>query len=124
MVYILKCEHKECGSKEKVWLEFQVKENLQGLKLHPYCIRCGMVRNVGSDKAKGSGYYINVLSDMEKHLKIPGSNVRMRLVAKELGKIEDFDDVYSMSKYIQDRTFTNIVKKYYQIPESVIQSYL
>lgn len=123
-MYILKCEHKDCGSKEKVWLEFLVKENPRGLKTHPYCIKCGMVRNVGSDKALSSGYYINALSHMEKHLKIPGSNVRMRLVAKELEKIEDFDDAYSMSKYIQDRTFTNIVKKYYHIPESVIQSYI
>jgi hypothetical protein len=61
---------------------------------------------------------------MEKHLKIPGSSIRMRLVVKDLEKIEDFDDGYSMSKYAQEKVFINIVKKYYQIPDRTIQQFL
>lgn len=118
------CAHKDCGIKEKVWLPFLVKEDPCGLKSHPYCTRCGMVKNIGSDRAKSSGYYMNILSKMEKHLATPGAKVRMRLVAKELDKLEDFNDKYSMSSYNQEKTFTNIVKKYFQIPESVVQSFL
>lgn len=101
-----------------------VDEDVKGLKSHPYCIMCGFVKNIGSDKARGIGYYLNILSHMEKHLGIPGAKVRMRLVAKELEKIEDFDDTYSMSGYAQERIFIKIVNKYCQIPERVIQPFL
>lgn len=83
-----------------------------------------MVKNIGSDRATGRGYFINVLSRIEKYLQIPGSSVRMRLVAKDLEKIEDFDDAYSMSKYSQEKIFLNILKKYYQLPDRTVQQFL
>lgn len=120
----MKCDHKDCGNIEKVWLPFMVREAPQGLKSHPFCVHCGLVKNVGSDRAKRIGYYLNILSRMEQSLKTPGAKVRMRLVAKELEGSGDFDDTYSMSGYAQERIFTNIVKKYFHIPESVIQSFI
>ncbi len=120
----MKCDHVDCGNTEKVWLPYVVREHPIILKSHPFCIRCGMVKNIGSDRAIGRGYFINVISQMEKHLKIPGSSVRMRLVFKDLEKIEDFDDGYSMSKYAQEKVFISIVKKYFQIPERTIQQFL
>ena len=57
---------------------------------------------------------------MDKHLKIPGSSVRMRLVARELEKIEDFEDAYSMNKYAQEKIFIEIIKKYYNLPDRTI----
>jgi hypothetical protein len=120
----LKCDHVDCGSNEKVWLSYIVREHTIGLKSHPFCIHCGMVKNISSDRAKSKGYFINVISQIEKHLKIPGSSVRMRLVVKDLEKIEDFDDAYSMSKYAQEKTFISIVKKYYQISDRTIQQFL
>jgi hypothetical protein len=120
----MKCDHIDCGNTENVWLPYIVREQPIILKSHPFCIRCGMVKNIGSDRAIGRGYFINVISQMEKHLKIPGSSVRMRLVVKDLEKIEDFDDGYSMSKYAQEKVFINIVKKYYQIPDRTIQQFL
>ncbi len=95
-----------------------------GLKPHPFCIKCGVVKNIGQDKAKGRGYFINVISQIEKHLKFAGSTVRMRLVVKELEKIEDFEDSFCMSKYNQEKIFISIVKKYYQIPDRTIQQFL
>lgn len=120
----MKCDHVDCGNKEKVWLPFMIKEHPSGLKSHPFCTRCGMVKSIGSDKAVGRGYFINVISQIDQYLKLPGSSVRMRLVVKDLEKIEDFDDVYSMSKYAQEKVFTNIIKKYYRIPERTIQQFL
>lgn len=121
---ILKCDHVDCGNIEKVWLPYSIRERPIVLRSHPYCIHCGMVKNIGSDRAVGSGYFINALSQIEKHLRIPGSSVRMRLVAKELENIEDFEDNYSMTKYAQEKTFINIIKKYYHIPDSTIQKFL
>ncbi len=85
---------------------------------------CGMVKNIGSDRAASIGYFINVLAQLEKHLKIPGSSVWMRLVVKELEKIDDFDDKYSRSKYNQEKIFIGVIKKYYQIPDRTIQQFL
>lgn len=120
----LKCEHLDCGNTEKVWLPYMVRDHHKGLKSHPFCIKCGMVKNIGSDRAVGMGYFINVISRIEKHFKIPGSSVRMRLAAKDLERIEDFDDEYSMSKYTQEKVFITIIKKYYKIPERNIQQFL
>jgi hypothetical protein len=121
---ILKCNHIDCGSAEKVWLPYLVREHNSGLKSHPFCIQCGAVKNIGSDKAKNRGYFINIISQIEKHLNIPGSSVRVRLVVKDLEKIEDFDDTYSMSKYNQEKIFIGILKKYYQIPDRTIEQFL
>lgn len=120
----MKCDHIECAIIEKVWLPHVVREHLKGLKSHSFCTRCGMIKNIGSDKAKGRGYFINVISQIEKHLKIPGSTVRMRLVGKELEKIEDFDDCFSMSKYDQEKVFIKIITKYYNIQERTIKNFL
>jgi hypothetical protein len=86
------------------------KERFRGLKSHPFCIRCGMVKNTGSDRAVGKGYFINVISQIEKYLNIPGSSVRMRLIVKELEKMGDFEDAYSMSRYAQEKIFISIIK--------------
>jgi hypothetical protein len=120
----LKCDHIDCGSNEKVWLPYMMKEHHMGLKIHPFCIRCGTIKNIGSDRAIGRGYFINVISRIERHLNLPGSSIRMRLIAKDLEKIDDFDDTYSMSRYSQDKVFISLVKKYYQIPESTVKRFL
>ena len=83
-----------------------------------------MIKNIGSDRAVGTGYFINALAHMEKYLKLPGSSVRMRLVARELRKIDDFEDAYSMSKYAQEKIFIEIIKKYYNLPDRTIQQFL
>lgn len=121
---ILKCDHIDCGNVEKVWLPYFLRDHPIVLKSHPYCIHCGMVKNIGSDRAVGVGYFINALSRIEKYIKLPGSSVRMRLVAKDLENIEDFEDDYSMSKYAQEKTFIKIIKKHYQLPENTIKKFI
>jgi hypothetical protein len=119
----LKCNHHDCGNSEKVWLPYVVGEHSYALISHPFCTECGMVKNISPDRAVGIGYFINVLSRIDEHLKIPGSSVRMRLAVKDLEKIEDFEDKYSMSKFAQERVFISIIKKYYHIHEGTIQQF-
>ena len=121
---VLKCKHIDCRKSEKVWLPYIVKAHNKGLKPHSYCIRCGMVKNIGADRVVSRGHFINVISRLEEHLNIPGSSIRKRLVIKDLEKIEDFDDAYSMSRHSQERIFTSIIKKYYQISDGTIQQFL
>lgn len=120
----MKCKHLDCVNSEKIWLPYTIRELSFGLQSHPFCIRCGMVRNITSDRSKSIGYFINVISNLNKHIKTPGASVRMRLAVKELQQIEDFEDNYSMSKYVQEKTFINIIKKYYKIPERTIIQFL
>ena len=120
----MKCNHIDCGSNEKIWLPHIVREDIHGLKSHPYCVKCGMVKNIGSDRAKKVGYFINVISKLEKYLKISCTSVRMRLVVKDLEKIDSFEDEYSRSKYSQEKTIIILIRKYYQIPERIIQQFL
>ncbi|GFO95928.1 nucleoside-diphosphate-sugar epimerase [groundwater metagenome] len=46
----------------------------KGLKSHPYCIQCGMIKNISSDRERPLGYYMNILS----HLRI--TKVQTRLI--------------------------------------------
>ena len=121
---MVKCKHLDCGITEKVWLTYAIREYDLGLQSHPFCIHCGIVRNITSDRPKGIGYFINVISNIDKHIKASGTSVRMRLAVKELQQIEDFEDSYSMSKYAQEIAFINIIKKYYKIPERTIKQFL
>ena len=120
----LNCDHVECGNIDKVWQPHLVRGFPGGLKPHPYCVRCGYVKNIGSDRAAGIGYFINVISQIEKRMNIKGGAVRMRLAVMELEKIEGFDDAYSMTRYSQEKIFIDIIKRLYLIPERTIEQFL
>jgi len=118
----MKCEHKSCGNKEKVWLPHVSREAEYGLKSHPYCIHCGAVKNISSDMPKRTGYYINVLSQIRKNYRI--SDVQTRLILNELNSKEDFDDPYWTTGFAQEQIFVLALKKYSSIPESIIKPLL
>jgi hypothetical protein len=110
----MSCNHKICGNIQKVWLPYEFRGHAKGLKSHPYCVVCGAVKNISSDRAKPLGYYMNVLS----HLRI--TKVQTRLIAKDMEEIGDFDDAFSISSFLQEQNFINIVKKYSGLPEQAI----
>ena len=107
---IAHCKHENCGAVEKVWLPFEFEERQRGLKPHPFCIHCGVVKNMSADRAKPMGFYTNILARMQI------TKVQIRLIIKELESI-DFDDVYSMTGSEQKRVFNRVVKKYYNVSE-------
>ena len=112
------CNHKICGSIQKVWLPFENKGLMKGLKSHPYCILCGTVKNISSDRARPLGYYMNILSAL------PVTKVQVRLVAKDMEELGGFDDVFSMSSFMQEQIFINTVKKYSGLSEHTIKGAL
>ena len=117
------CIHESCGSIDKVWLPFVVDDRINGLKPHPYCIHCGAVKNISTDKPKKAAYYINSLSRIDKQV-FKLTKVQMRLIVKELESIKDFEDVYSMTRDTQEKIFIQIVKNYCNVSVRYIASIL
>lgn len=111
----MSCEHKICGNIQKVWLPYELRGYAKGLISHPYCLECGAVKNISSDRAKPLGYFMNILS----HL--PVTKVQTRLIAKDIEKIDGFEDRFSISSFIQEQIFINLVKKYSSLSEHRIK---
>ena len=117
------CEHKNCSTEENDWLPYEMDGFNFGLKPHPYCIHCGTVKNISQDRAKRIGYYVNIISKMEKSLRNL-TKVQFRLIVKDLEKIDGFEDAYWMTGSCQKRIFINIVKKYCNISQDFIASFM
>ncbi len=97
------------------------------LKLHPYCNKCGTVKNVSSDKGKKISYFVASLSELRKILAKRGykiSDVQIRLIIKELGEIDGFDDTWWITFSKQKEIFISTVKKYVRVSEDVIEAVL
>ena len=116
------CKHKCCGRAEKVWLPYELEGRSRGLIPHSYCILCGVVENMSSKskskKAKRKGYYTNILA------RLAITKVQIRLIAKELKRIQDFDNVNYMTRSEQEKLFIRAVKKYSKVPEDTIRAFL
>jgi len=108
----MKCEHK--AAKDKVWMETETG----AAKKHPYCKKCGTLKNVSSDKGKKLGHFIIILSKLRKIYKL--SDAQLRLIVKELESREDFCDLWWVSYTRQRKIFKEIVKKYSSIGEDVL----
>jgi hypothetical protein len=104
-IKMIHCKHESCGAAEKEWLPYEFEGRSKGLKPHPYCIHCSIVKNISPDRAKPMGYYTNRLARMGI------TKVQMRLIIKELEAI-GFDDTYSMTKSAQERAFVSVIRKY------------
>ncbi len=120
-------------SNDSEWLPLLRKDTELTLSPHPYCNHCGLVRNVGPDRPRKLGYYIDKLSELEKYLKKEDgkkgksklTEVHKRLMVKEMEEEEVFDDLYGVLATTQEKKFVEIVKKYRpDLEECVIRYYL
>jgi len=112
----MSCTHEP--SRERVW----EKTEFNAVKLHPFCIKCGTLKNVSSSKGKKLGYFISVLSRLRDYYKI--SEAQIRLIAKELESNEDFQDLWWISYERQKKIFIKVVKKYVNVNAQLIESLL
>jgi hypothetical protein len=102
-----------------VWLPLVTHVGFNNhLKKHPYCEKCGTVKNIGGDKAKSIGYYTDVLIAIREHINnkrnlMPKlTQTQIRLIAKELESSELFMDTYGSNLDVQRDKFIEDVKKY------------
>jgi hypothetical protein len=111
------CKHKSCGSSEKIWLPYNYESRDRGLKPHPYCMECGLVKSLSSDRPHTIGYYMNILAELGRLYKI--AQIQMRLVAQEIER-QGLNDSYGMDRLQQERLFVEITKKYMNVPERIL----
>jgi len=111
------------SSCNRLWLPSQSGT----LQPHPCCKYCGAVKNISSDRARGMGYYTNILSELAIYLKRKGKKItkaQIRLIIKELEKIDGFDDTYVMFGTVQRSLFVDTVRRYTGLSRSLIESFL
>jgi hypothetical protein len=109
-----------CGRERRVWLP--VSNNSEAdINLHPWCVRCGVVKNISEDRGRNLGYWMNILSKIADCFSL--TQVQKRLIAKELISLELFNDTYGIAGLPQKDLFKKIVKKYCKININSIESY-
>ena len=101
------CVHKDCGTKVKVWLPYFYKGRVRGLKPHPYCAECGLVKNLSSERPHQIGYFINLIAVLGKHYKI--AQVQVRLMVREMER-QGLEESYRMDRQQQEELFREIAK--------------
>jgi hypothetical protein len=106
---------------EKVWLPYIFQGRELGLKPHPYCSECGMVKNLSSERPREIGYYVNMVVALGKTYKV--TKVQLRLIALEM-ELLDLDDKYTLDRHKQEELFITIVKKYINVPEHILRGQL
>ncbi|MFW6173105.1 MAG: hypothetical protein ACOC5T_05115 [Elusimicrobiota bacterium] len=114
------CLHISCGREKKVWLPVRDHSGAD-VNLHPWCVHCGVVKNISDDRARNLGYWMNILSKISRRFSF--KQVQKRCIAKELASHEWFNDTYSITGYSQKELFKNIVAKYCNINVNTIESF-
>lgn len=105
-------EHVDCGHHEQVWLPpSSASVEQRALVRKSFCLRCGLVRNVGSDRARPIGYWtaavVAIRNALEReHRRSPHSIAKLpvaqvRLILKQMLSTPGFDDPYAMTKSAQ-----------------------
>ena len=124
------CAHE---SHERDWLPLLKGDNQLTLAPHPYCEKCGLVRNIGPDRPRKLGYYTDVLNALEQHLenehKKGGKHklieAQKRLIVKKMQEEELFQDLYGVLASAQEERFIEIVRNYRpDIERNEIEYYL
>ena len=115
------CLHINCGNEKRAWLAVNHFHS-SDVKLHHWCIKCGIVKNISGEKFYKFGYWMNILSKIAKHYSF--TQVQKRSIAKELASHELFNDNYIIDGSSQRIIFINIVIKYCAINKKCIESFI
>jgi len=111
------CEHKISGSKEKIWLPYYFEGRERGLKPHPYCIECGLIKNLSTERLHSIGFFMNSLAELGKRYKI--SKVQTRLIVLEIEK-QALGDKFGLDRTQQEELFIDIATRILNVPARAI----
>ena len=115
------CEHHISGSKDKIWLPYYYDGRDRGLKPHSYCTKCGLIKNLSSDRPRGLGYFMNVIMELGLHYKI--AQVQTRLIAQEMEKLS-IDDRFGTDRQQQEKLFIEIITSILNVPARAVSELL
>ena len=111
------CEHQISGSKEKIWLPYYYEGRDRGLKPHPFCTECGLIKNLSSDRPRSIGYFMNVIAVLGEHYKI--AQVQTRLIVLEMEK-QSMDDRFGIDRQQQEKLFIEITTRILNVPARAV----
>ena len=111
------CEHNLSGSREKIWLPYYFEGRERGLKPHPYCTECGLIKNLSSDRLRSIGFFMNLIADLGQRHKI--AKTQVRLIALEMERLR-LDDNFGMNRQQQEDLFVDIVVKILNVPPRAV----
>ena len=111
------CEHKISGSREKIWLTYYFEGRERGLKPHPYCIECGLIKNLSSEKPLSIGYFMNIIGELGIRHKI--AQIQTRLIALEMERLA-LDDKFGMDRKQQEDLFVEITTRILNVPARAV----
>ena len=115
------CEHQISGSKEKIWLPYYYEGRDRGLKPHPYCTECGLIKNLSSERPRGIGYFMNVIAELGEHYRI--AQVQTRLIALEMEK-QSMDDSFGIDRQQQEKLFIELTTRILNVPARAVSELL
>jgi hypothetical protein len=115
------CEHQISGSKEKIWLPYYYEGRDRGLKPHPFCTECGLIKNLSSDRPRSIGYFMNVIAELGEHYKI--AQVQTRLIVLEMEK-QSMDDRFGIDRQQQEKLFIEITTRILNVPARAVSELL
>lgn len=106
--------HEDCPLDRRLWLE-QDPEQASKMRLHPYCVGCGVVRVMGTARAKAMGFYHGALSHLKAYLERSVESpkltqVQTHLITVKLEEIGGFADAYSLGFRRQLSMFVEAVR--------------
>lgn len=111
------CEHQISGSKEKIWLPYYYEGRDRGLKPHPFCTECGLIKNLSSDRPRSIGYFMNVIAELGEHYRI--AQVQIRLIVLEMEK-QSMDDRFGIDRQQQEKLFIEITTRILNVPARAV----
>ena len=126
-------EHVDCGHEEMVWLPpSSALVEQRPLVRKSFCLRCGLVRNVGSDRARPIGFWTSAIVRIRNALerehkraphaiaKLPAAQVR--LILKEMIATPGFDDPYALTKSAQVELVLKAIHKVRpDVPRAIVE---
>ena len=93
----------------------------RGLKPHPFCTECGLIKNLSSDRPHGMGYFINVIAELGKHYEI--ARVQKRLIVQEMEK-QFMCDRFGIDRQQQEELFIEITTRILNVPARAVSELL
>ena len=111
------CEHQISGSKEKIWLPYYYEGRDRGLKPHPFCTECGLIKNLSSDRPRSIGYFMNVIAELGERYKI--AQVQTRLIVLEMEK-QSMEDRFGIDRQQQEKLFIEITTRILNVPARAV----
>ena len=106
------CSHHTCKKNDYVWFPI-TSENATDVQKHPWCLKCGTLKNLSEDQPKKLGHWMNLLGQISEELHL--TQCQKRLISKELSRCDYLQDTFGAFKSSQEKVFWSIVAKHCKV---------